>query len=563
MTSSDKIIVREYLESLKEDKELDYLFPILLNLMGFRIIQTAIDSKGQPQYGKDIIAVGNDENGKRFKWYFELKGYTDRNITSSNYHKNDGIRDSISAALDTPFSDKSIPDIDSLPFKVIIVHNGVIDSNTRRTLDGFVTKNFDDKETFFERWDIYHLTDLFSEFLFGEYLLTDNESSRLFKRTLTLLDSPDYDLSDFKELVNIQFDKVSVIKGRAFRKLFSTLNLINSIIYTYCKENNNLTSAKKGSSFLVLKTWSWILKNKLENKRSIKKVFKELLIAQNNVYKEYIDKTLPVAILENGLFAENGLSFEEIGYPLRCYDYIGDLIYYFKLELYYSDRKEDKELKNKQKDIIIELIENNNGFQRPVIDNHSIEILQIILFFSDKPILREKDVEFIAGYIFSVLRGLFVIKLTRGRFPELYSNIDLLIEYSSTKDRPEEYVDKSSVLMAILSELIVVLDATDSYIELKKKVKEVSLIIVYPHFDKFDIEQLMFEKHMHDEYYNEVITPLPDDFVEFKKTVAAKKNSQPKFRTDNTEFSFIKTLAHTYYRNEIFPCEWRSLIEKD
>lgn len=69
---SNNLIVREYLESLKEDSELDYLFPILLNLMGFRIVSTPKDSKGQPQYGKDVIAVGRDSDGVKKRFYFEL-----------------------------------------------------------------------------------------------------------------------------------------------------------------------------------------------------------------------------------------------------------------------------------------------------------------------------------------------------------------------------------------------------------------------------------------------------------------------------------------------------------
>ena len=40
-------IIREYLESLKEDKELDYIFPILLDAMGFRIVSTPKNSKGR------------------------------------------------------------------------------------------------------------------------------------------------------------------------------------------------------------------------------------------------------------------------------------------------------------------------------------------------------------------------------------------------------------------------------------------------------------------------------------------------------------------------------------
>ena len=41
-------ILREYIESLKEDNELDYIFPILLQAMGFRIVSTPKILKDSP-----------------------------------------------------------------------------------------------------------------------------------------------------------------------------------------------------------------------------------------------------------------------------------------------------------------------------------------------------------------------------------------------------------------------------------------------------------------------------------------------------------------------------------
>ena len=211
--NSNNIIVQEYLGSLKEDKELDYLFPILLNSMGFRIIQTAKESKGQSQYGKDIIAVGKDEDGIKKRWYFELKGYKDKDITDKNYSTPDGVRESIIEARDTVFNDSSISQFNNLPVKIILVHNGVLKTNIRPTFNGFIDREF--KEGEFERWDIYYLTDLFSQHLFSEYLLSDNESNRLLKKTLAFLDTPDYDYQDFKTLVHLQFKKTEIVKGSA------------------------------------------------------------------------------------------------------------------------------------------------------------------------------------------------------------------------------------------------------------------------------------------------------------------------------------------------------------
>ena len=53
-------VISEYLESLKEDDELDYIFPILLESMGFQIVSTPKNSKGQSQYGKDVIEIHRD-----------------------------------------------------------------------------------------------------------------------------------------------------------------------------------------------------------------------------------------------------------------------------------------------------------------------------------------------------------------------------------------------------------------------------------------------------------------------------------------------------------------------
>ena len=88
-------IVKEYLESLKEDQELDYIFPILLESMDFQIVATPKNSKGQPQYGKDVIAIGKDENGEKCKWYFELKGNAAKNIDNTTFLEPDGVRESI------------------------------------------------------------------------------------------------------------------------------------------------------------------------------------------------------------------------------------------------------------------------------------------------------------------------------------------------------------------------------------------------------------------------------------------------------------------------------------
>ncbi len=395
--------------------------------------------------------------------------------------------------------------------------------------------------------------------------MSDPESNRLLKRTLAFLDAPDNDFGDFKQLVELQIIKLPSIKGRALKKFFATLNLLSSIIYHYSKENDNLISAKKCSDFVVLRTWAWILKEKLEDRIAVLKEFRKLVNTQYLVLNSYFKKTFGVASIENGLYAERGGFFEALGYPLRCFEYINDLIYYCQLRLYAPNFDKESsysiQLRRFQKDNIINLVENNSGFYRPLLDNHSIAVLNIFLFFTKKSDLRQKDIDFIVSYIFQVIHNLIVIKIKRGRLPDGYSRINLVSEFIATGSKPEEYTDESSILIAILYELIVLFDAKEAYEELISNLdKKLNLQIPQPNIDELDIEQTLFEKHMDNEYYIENFQPLPEDFEEFKKRLKQKKQTEINYRTDEAGFPYLRTLAHNYYKNEIFPQEWRKII---
>lgn len=374
----ENIIVREYIESLNESNELDYIFPMLLESMGFRIISTPQNSKGQSQYGKDVVAVGKDEDGQQSKYYFELKGFFARDINDKTFSIQDGFRDSIIAAKDTAFQDSSIPKFNNLPVKIIYVHNGLLIENTRPTFDGFIKREF--PKGGFDRWDINKLTELFSKYLFNEYLLTDPECVRLFKRTLVLLDAPDNDYSDFKLLVTIQLNKIAAVnlrtKGgkREISNLFASLKLLIAVIYQYAKENDNLHPAKECVNNAILKTWDWILKNKIENKKFILEKFNGLVAIQSHIYNDYFSKTILLAQYPKGLYSVISPTAEVVCYPLRCFDYLNDLIYFYNMtNAYITNKEKYDKLTIEQKKIIKAIIESNSGCTTPLSNSSFVE----------------------------------------------------------------------------------------------------------------------------------------------------------------------------------------------
>lgn len=558
MNSLNNIIVQEYLESLKEDRELDALFPILLTLMGYRLIATPRASKGQSQYGKDIVAFGIDTDGIKKRFYFELKGESSKDIDSVNFNVKDGIRDSILEAKDTAFNDSSIPQFNSLPIKIVVVHNGILKENLRPQFEGFINNTFRDKnrDGEFERWDVYKLTELFSKYLFNEYLLTDEKSLKLFKKTLTLLDVPEHNFADFKELIDLQIEKFAYINtsNRAFKKFFATLLLLSHIIFHYCKENDNLIPAKDCVTYLVLKTWAWVLRNKLETKKPVIEVFKRILETHSYILKEYFDKTLPIAKLKDGLSGEGGF-YMELGYPNTLFEYLNYLIYYFKLTQY-LDNKTNIEQQIK---ILKEVINNNEDGLRPLVDNHSIAVLNIFIFLRENSnLVTEDEIEFFGNFLEHIFNNIILTKKIRGRFPETYNNWEAVIDYVVHRDKPYNYEDNSTLLITTLFEILVVLGAEGFYSDYRESFDgKINLQTFYPNFIKYDIEQLLFEKEITNEGGSETSIKLDEKFDDFSIKMKSKENNIIEYRTDKAGLGFLRYLGHIYYKTPFFVNEWR------
>jgi hypothetical protein len=258
--------------------------------------------------------------------------------------------------------------------------------------------------------------------------------------------------------------------------------------------------------------------------------------------------------------------YESIGYPLRSFEYLGYLIYYYQAMPYSFnfeeaiDGKVLKDLRNEQKERIIALISANDGCARPVVDYHSIPIVMLFLFFIEEEI-SNPHLEFIANYLADVFENILLLKAAYNRYPMLGTNLKILVEYSAEGERPSEYLDNTSILIPTLFELISILDWEQGYDGFKDKFpKELSLQIPHPLVMELDFEQQLFEGHQNDAYYIEAFThTLPATLQEFKAKIS-KTVEEIKFRTDEVGFPFLRLLAHFHYKNELPPFEWRKFL---
>lgn len=573
------IIVREYLESLTERDELDYLFPILLEVMDFKIISTAKDTKGLPQYGKDVIAVGRDRDGITKRFYFEVKGGADRHVTTTTYNKTDGIRESIIEAKDRPYRDSSHPEFNTLPVKIVLVHNGIIHANVKETFDGFIEREFpkqrEQKRGFFaklvsrkkssavaefefERWDIYALTELFTHHLFNEYLLTDDEAVKHFKKVLVLINTPRNNYSDYFLLVNSVFNKAGTYASMGERKkllFFETLNLISFIVYSYSKEADNREAARRCMPYSVLKLWRWILENGIEKEKKVIEQFKKHLRLFTTMLQDYITVTLPVATLKHGIWAPAGGRYEQVGYPVRIFDYLSSLVLHFAFqEIKYAAENTEH---------LIKVLNGNQEGLRPLLDNHSIPICLVLDYFISCG--HKEDAK---TFLHSCIAAIVVGYRTYKRLPDGRNNIETVLRYIVSRRKSIYYEEKTSHLMAILCDYLAVLDMEDVYKEFRAFITEiqVDLGIFIPFTDEqikthlpeaTDTHELsLFDQELHEEGYQSEIR-LDESFEEFKKKRLAGSEFEYQYRTVEVGFPELITLAHVYFKTPFFPNFWK------
>jgi len=543
-------VIKQYVASLKEDAELDYIFPLLLERMGYRVLSTPKQSKGKPQFGRDVVATMNID-GVNTLFFFELKGFGARDITSQTLTAEDGIIDSLKTSKYTEYRDSSIPGLEEFSRRWVFVHNGGIDSNVMPTWNDFVQKVFPDGDL--ERWDLEKLTALFSKYLFDETLLADEKSYHLFKKVLVLLDSEGNNFKDIVSLIDLQIQKIAGKKKegrRAIINLFATLRLIASMVYFYSKDCNNLLPAKFCIDTILVKTWAWILKGKKEKKAAIIKHFYSLVLLQVQIYEEYVNKILSVARLNKSMYGFESSDTEYIFYPLRCFDFLEDLTYFFFLTESIG-RPIQKEIRNRL-DTLKLVIEKNTACSMPLLDTHSIPIQLVFLYIYDRSKGNKEDVHFLGKYLMDMVINLTKRYQEKKMWPEMTGNRLALARSLYAKD--DDYCSESSLLLTVISELIAYLNMPQLYTPFKKTVEEsgVNLQIAFPITDEFDIEQLLFEHRLYDEMAVQTDIKLPETINGFHENYS-KKYSSIAYRTDTAGFEFMRVLAHKYYETDLFP----------
>lgn len=169
------------------------------------------------------------------------------------------------------------------------------------------------------------------------------------------------------------------------------------------------------------------------------------------IYDSYIHKLLPMALSYKGLYQPMGTYSERVCYPLRCYDFLNDLLYYYLSTEWFG--YEDIPTRNDQLRIVTNIIKQNSGFDVPLLDNHSITLVLLTRFVwacgqpEDESVIKDYF-----EYIDRLCANVILRHKRQNIFPEFYNNIKEVC--ASMFKKSEDYVDSSSMYLLVLVEIL-------------------------------------------------------------------------------------------------------------
>ncbi len=461
-----KLIIREYLASLRERNELDALLPDLLSQMGLDVFSKP--GIGNRQYGVDVAAFGSIEGGEEKVYLFSVKsGNLGRKDWNSGSVQDlqpslDEIRDVyIPNYLPVAYKDK--------PIEVCICFGGNLKEDVRLNVSSYEEKYKTDLLSFSE-WGGEKLSGYIEKYFLKEELLPKACRQSL-RKSLAMLDEPETSLRHFRQLVLFlcnDTDKSPKEVLTSIRQLYLCL----WVLFSWCREEDNLESAYLSTEFALLQSWQ-TSKIAFEKSDKVSTAILETLssIQMLNLQVSSLFLETKVTPFTDKLYALSAAVRPSCGVDvnLKLFDIVGRLALCGLWAYWYVAKSDDSDMgkeivKAFSKTIenyrvaIKQLISNNPILFTPYKDDQAIDVALAAWFLA----LDRNSHADLNAWLTQMTQQTSYLFQTNGKYPSTIRNYKELIEHPQ-KDTDEYRVSvtKASILYPLLSAFASVLKFTD------------------------------------------------------------------------------------------------------
>lgn len=452
-----KLILKQYLASLRERQELDAVLPDLLSCMGMNVFISP--TRGVKEYGVDIAAVGQVNDQEEKVYLFSVKS---GNLTRETWNgsADQALRPSLDEIQDSFILSRLPPEHRDKKIVICLCFGGDVNSGIRQEVSGYEQRNTRDNISF-EEWNGDKLSELIQQYLLKEELLPSS-SQALLRKSLALLEEPESSSRHFSQLIDEVLSNTTDTNSIA--SSITRINVCLWVLFSWCRDGGNLEAAYLSSERALLLAWDKV-KDHYTGRNKPSKSFNSILDTYQQITDSYVDRCLiPYVGLKYAL-SHAVHSPCSIDVNIKLFDVLGRLAVkghwildslsksYAEEPPTDGENEEQERLRLRLRDItssINLLAVNNPMLLNPYKDSQAIDFGLALTLLSNN---SELD-----GFVQSWLSGVvdrctFTFECD-GMYPIVHNSYEMLLEHRNKDKTNSNYKNKvteASVLYPLLA----------------------------------------------------------------------------------------------------------------
>lgn len=407
-----KLILREYIGSLKEREELDAILPDLLSELGYHVFSRP--GRGTTQHGVDVAAIG-EHNGERKVFLFTVKrGDIGRDDWNSGPQ---ALRQSLDDIQDAYIPTRIPPEHKDLKIVICICFGGDVKEQVRTALTNYTNQRATDRLSF-EEWNGDKLAGYLLNGVLREEVLPKAQRAD-FQKAVALVDEPDVAYRHFAALLEkLRTATTRHEKVRSARQVYLCL----WILYVWARDIGNLEAPYRASELALLSVWE-LLKNEIgagdAEIDALAAVFVQLVNLNAGIANQFLGgKIYPHTKTPHALSVAVGTrSAEDVN--LKLFDILGRIAVHGLWHVWARNRSSGEDRAKHEKEALtafekgLELIHANQALYLPVADYQATNVALFLVLW----VTSGGERQGVADWLTEMVQRLNFAVRVRGRYP--------------------------------------------------------------------------------------------------------------------------------------------------
>ncbi|MEZ6932243.1 hypothetical protein [Aeromonas sp. S16(2024)] len=469
-----KLILKQYLASLKERAELDAVLPDLLSSMGLNVFISP--TRGVKEYGVDIAAVGRINHDEEKVYLYSVKS---GNLTRETWNGNtdQALRPSLDEIQDSFIPSRIPPQHRDKKIVICLCFGGDVNSGIRQEVSGYEKRNTQSNISF-EEWNGDKLSELIQSYLLKEELLP-SANQALLRKSLALLEEPDSSNKHFSKLLDSIL--LNAVDADSTVSCIIRINTCLWVLFSWCRDSENLEAAYISSERALLLSWDKA-KDYYTGRNKVSTAFDSMLDTYQQITNCYVDRCLIPNVEFKYALSHAVQSPCSIDVNIQLFDVLGRLSVkglwvldslsksYEKTPSIEGDSEEQKKLRSRLQEItesIKLLIINNPILLSPYKDSQAIDIGLALTLLSN----NSAHDEFVQSWLSEIVRWCIFSFKSNGMYPIIYNSYDKLLEHRK-KDKSDQAYKKKATEASILYPLLSVFSALYKLNSISKELEQ-------------------------------------------------------------------------------------------